>query len=212
MRKNQLIFAMILLCIVCILLSSCAGSGIGNTPGLRGDNTTEQASRETLREEPPTPAVDPDFLEAANAALFREFPALKSAGLESFRITQQSYGGDDGKYGIGYRLVLCGMVTIEDYKVDLLRTENGIEILECRGYHSGEYLKFLTECTPERVEAAKKKIEAQAGESTDSGALSLYIDDKGALVLNLELIVDTPFGDGCCVDHDHKFYSEVICG
>ncbi len=161
--------------------------------------------------------ADSDILAVANTALFQKFPDLEDIGLSSFKIEQRRHATDETSYTLNYTLYLCGMYTHESYTVRVIKTENSIDVKDCSGFNDGSFLKFVNRVNPEMIEAAKQDMIDQSEGLTDSDRFYLGISKSGELTLNTEKIVEifnvfAIFGQsGCGYDHQHVFYTAVIC-
>lgn len=83
-----------------------------------------------------------------------------------------------------------------------------------------EYAHYLPLATPEAIRQADERLSAQLPTSDRSSGAYFSVDDEGCLCLNAEVIValEPPEPDenglvmsGCGIDHDHLFFSEIIC-
>ncbi len=162
----------------------------------------------------PTPERIPD--EAIRAFtdkfLYEQYPALVGIGLDSFecKITQTS---NPQIYSVKYNYRLCGMHTYESYSIRLNVVEGGFALIDTYGSNEGDYSQYHTMCTPEKLKKAQAELTEQSGE--ESGGY-LKVRD-GQLLLVTEVIVSLtppPGADpsgGCGIDHDHVFYTVVVC-
>ncbi len=161
----------------------------------------------------PTPERIPD--EAIRAftdkLLYEQYPALVGIGLDSFEceITQTS---NPQIYSVKYNYRLCGMHTRESYSIRLNVVEGGFALIDTYSSNEGEYSQYHTMCTPDKL----KKAQAELAELSGDDYSYLEVNDKGQLLLSTEVIVSltpppgTTYG-GCGIDHEHKFYSVVVC-
>ncbi len=209
MKRSKLLCACLALCLTLSLFSACV------TPVERPSE-----SENTIATMPPAEAAadsDPDTpeIEFANTVFYEEFPSLASIPLSEFKTDQTQHAKNKEQYTIRYTFMLCGMRTDEDYKIVLIKGEDGYTIQEASGNQTGNYTRFYGICTNEMMEKAKAEISAQAASGTDAPYYYLEIDKGGALIMRSEQIVqlspgDPNYGKGCG-DHEHRFYSAEIC-
>lgn len=120
---------------------------------------------------------------------------------------------------VRYELYIGDYPTYESYSVTV--DDNGT-ILNCYEANAGEYSCFLPYLSAERLRAAEEKLKGEMAEYDSGSELYLTVNADGQLCLGFEVIVkiDPPnvqvYGDeavvnGCGIDHEHVFGSEVIC-
>ncbi len=174
---------------------------------------------DTRENEAPTDTREhSDAVKAANEALFELFPELKKIGTAAFEIEERPNANDHTRLRVSYDFTLCGMNTYESYSISLIRNGDGYKVEKdnCFGSNEGVYSKFYFDCTEKKIAAAKAELDSMLDPEADSSGYYLSTNDDGALVMQVEEIVDLtpPPGEtdgGCGIDHEHVFHTVVIC-
>ncbi len=136
----------------------------------------------------------------ADGALFATYPVTD---LADYRIDITEFSGDRG-FSVDYTLTIGGYSTYESYDVIL---SADLQVETVYGEY-GRYSRYLPYVTAEKIRGAEDalaKTLADKGYDKHSG-FYLSIDREGRLCLTFEVIADKLFGD-----HEHLFFSEVIC-
>jgi hypothetical protein len=73
--------------------------------------------------------------------------------------------------------------------------------------YEGKYSAYLSFASEDKISEAEEKLTKRLEKYETHSGFYLSIDDQGYLCLNAEVIVDSLFND-----HEHKFFTERICG
>ncbi len=212
MKKLCFIFILALI----LSFSSCMAP-VDTSSDLPSDTNGDSITDTSVNTDPPIDTREySDAVKAATEALFKEYPMLEKLGTAPFEIEEREHTNDADQINISFDLMLCGLNTYESYYVTLIRDGDDYTVQRCFGSNEGKYSKFFFECTDEKIEAAKAKIETELDPDFPSSGFYLTTDIEGALILQCEQIIDlTPpageTGGGCGIDHEHRFYEAVIC-
>lgn len=135
----------------------------------------------------------------ADAFVTKEYPALS---LENCRVDINQ--NTKGEYSAEYTLTIGGYRTYESYHVKFNADKT---VRNSYANYEGEYSAYLPYVTADKISEAEEKLTKQLEKYETHSGFYLSIDDQGYLCLNAEVIVDSLFND-----HEHKFFSERICG
>ncbi len=168
---------------------------------------------ETETDPPPAAEIPTDAIRTlTDQLLYEQYPHLVGIGLDSFNCRVDRNRINSKVYHIQYSYKLCGMHTHESYSIRLNVVEGGFALIDTYSSNEGEYSQYHTMCTPDKL----KKAQAELAELSGDDYSYLEVNDKGQLLLSTEVIVSlTPppgtTDSGCGIDHEHKFYSVVVC-
>ena len=139
------------------------------------------------------------IIEFADTFITKEYPSL---ALENCRadINQNA----KGEYSVEYTLTISGYRTYECYHVNFNADKT---VRNFYANYEGKFSAYLPYATDDKISAAEEKLTNQLEKYETRSGFYLSIDDQGYLCLNAEVIVDSLFND-----HEHKFFTERICG
>ncbi len=206
---------LLLLALFCLFALSCGGGQTGDSTASPDSDILPETEAETFPAETAERiGVTDEVMAIASAAIHEAYPDFDMKLLDYFNI-EQTHNPTRGSYLISCWLYLCGMKTTEYFGVNMSETDEGIKVDQTSGSHVGEYSKYLTSCTPEKIQKAKEKIEAELGEVAEMHSYHLRADGKGRLVLTREEIYTFSgeyIGTKGFSDHEHVFFRAIVCG
>lgn len=134
----------------------------------------------------------------------------------SVRISEH---GQKPQKTVRYELYIGDYNTYESYNVTV--GDDGT-VLDSYSSNEGQYSRFLPYLSAERLREAEEKLKGEMAEYDEEGYMYLGITPDEQLYLGFEVIVriDPPntqvydgevVDNGCGVDHEHVFGSEIIC-
>lgn len=135
----------------------------------------------------------------ADALIRKEYPTLS---LENCRVDINQ--NTKGEYSVEYTLTIGDYRTYESYHVKFNADKT---VKNFHANYEGKYSAYLLFATDDKINAAEEKLTKQLEKYETHSGFYLSIDDQGYLCLNAEVIVDSLFND-----HEHKFFTERICG
>ncbi len=170
-------------------------------------------------EEPSLAYITADSLRAAaDQALAELFPELSAIDLSAFRYSESQNQWSEDTYFVTYDFTLCGMHTSEDYRLTVIRLSEGrYHVRKYSSSWAGQYSRYHESCTTEMLEAAQHQLSEESGAPINELAAYWELGDNGELILCTEQIVsitqpsDSEFPGGCGIDHEHRFYTVVVC-
>ena len=146
-------------------------------------------------------------VEIANAEILEEYPITS---LEPYRVRVSK--NTKGEYSVKYELRIGNYSTYESYTVSFNADKT---VKNVYGAY-GQYAVYLPYVTADKINEAEERLTKQVEQYDEHSGFYLSIDDDGYLTLNAEVIVKLNGifnGDGGCgIDHEHKFFTERICG
>lgn len=124
-----------------------------------------------------------------------------------------------GNYFVIYSLKIQGYASSEEVAVQV---SPDYEVKNVNGFDIGRYSPYLEVATEEAVRQAEGKLDEQVKGYSENSGYYLGIDNEGNLLLCCEVITHqpppAPAVDGdpndavtVYIDHDHLFFSEIIC-
>lgn len=135
----------------------------------------------------------------ADAFITKEYPALS---LENCRVDINQ--NTKGEYSVEYTLAIGGYRTYESYHVKFNADKT---VGNSYANYEGKYSAYLSFASEDKISEAEEKLTKRLEKYETHSGFYLSIDDQGYLCLNAEVIVDSLFND-----HEHKFFTERICG
>lgn len=120
---------------------------------------------------------------------------------------------------VRYDLYIGDHRTYESYSVTV--GDDGT-VLDSYSSDKGQYSRFLPYLSAERLRAAEEKLKSEMAKYDEEAHMYLGITPDDQLYLGFEVIVhiDPPnvqvydgevVDNGCGIDHEHVFGSEIIC-
>ena len=140
-----------------------------------------------------------EAIDLAGVFITKEYPSL---AIENCRVYVNQ--NTKGEYSVEYMLTIGGYGTFETYHVNFNSDKT---VKNSYANYEGKYAAYLPYATADKIHAAEEKLTKQLEKYESNSGFYLSIDDQGYLCLNAEVIVEGLLGD-----HEHKFFTERICG
>lgn len=148
-----------------------------------------------------------DLRAIADAAILEKYPETDFANF-NVRVILNNEGGGS----VHYDLLIGGYRSDFSYWVKL-SSDKKVLRLDVFGQ---EYMDFSRKIDINNIKKAELELDKQTQQYNQKSGYYLSIDQDGNLCLSCEIIVeydvsDEMYGKGCCFDHDHLFFSEIVC-